>query len=378
MKQGFAVSAQSDMRVKMRAAVVTAVSLGVSALTLLTWTSHAQSQPAKPAAVRPALTVTTTKPQSFDWPVNLTANGSIAAWQEAIVGAETGGLRLTHVLVSVGDTVRRGQVLARMATEAVQTDLERERATVAEAEANAVEARDNAERARQLQASGSQALSTQQLQQYFNAEKTTAARLEVARSRVRAEKLRLKQTLVLAPDDGVISARSATVGAVAQPAQELFRLIRQNRMEWRAEMVSAELARIKPGQVVSVKLATGTDVPGRVRMIAPTIDAQTRTALVYVDLARSTDARPGMFASGSFDVGRAAALTVAASSVVVRDGSSFVFRVVDNKVVANKVTAGRRSGDRIEILQGLAFDQSIVATGAGFLNDGDTVRVEAK
>ena len=60
------------------------------------------------------------------------------------------------------------------------------------------------------------------------------------------QQLRLRQTRVLAPDNGVISARSATVGAVLPAGQELFRLIRQGRLEWRAEVAAADLARLKP------------------------------------------------------------------------------------------------------------------------------------
>ena len=87
----------------------------------------------------------------------------------------------------------------------------------------------------------------QQIAQFFTAEKTAQARLDAARSRIRAEELRLSHTKVLASDTGVISARAATLGAVVQPGQELFRLIRQGRLEWRGEITTVRFLAITGG-----------------------------------------------------------------------------------------------------------------------------------
>ncbi len=181
---------------------------------------------------------------------------------------------------------------------------------------------------------------------------------------------------MLAPDDGVISARSATVGAVLPAGAELFRLIRQGRLEWRAEVAAADLARIKPGMAVSVTPAGGAPLTGKVRMVAPTVDPQTRNGIVYVDLAPAREARAGMFARGEFDIGSGQGLTLPQSAVLLRDGFSYVLRVgPDSKVSEAKVAVGRRVGDRIEITGGLDADARVVASGGGFLSDGDTVRV---
>ena len=164
------------------------------------------------AAARPALSVTTTQPQSAALPLKIAANGNIAAWQEAVIGTEANGLRLAEVRVNVGDVVKRGQVLATFAPDLLQADVAQIRAVVAEAEAALAEAAANAARARELQTSG--ALSEQQINQFLTAERTAQARLEAQRAQANVQALRLRQTQVLAPDDGVISARSATVGAV--------------------------------------------------------------------------------------------------------------------------------------------------------------------
>jgi RND family efflux transporter MFP subunit len=336
---------------------------------------HAQDRKAPAAtAPRPALTVTVTTPMRVTVATAVAANGNIAAWQEAIVGAEANGMRLADVLVNVGDVVRKGQVLARFDSAMVTADLAQSRATVAEAEAHLAEAAANAQRARDLQPSG--ALSAQQVAQLLTAERTAQARLEAVKAAQQVQQLRLQQAEVLAPDSGVISARSATVGAVVPAGTELFRLIRQGRLEWRGEVAAADLAQIRRGQRVQVD-ASGAPVTGTVRQVAPTVDAATRNALVYVDLPDTGGRlKAGMFARGEFATGSSMALTLPQSAVLLRDGFSYIFTVgTGDRVTQGKVTTGRRSGDRIEILQGLDEKARVVASGGGFLADGDTVRV---
>ena len=336
--------------------------------------------PATPpaAAPRPALTVAVGQPESIKLPLTLSANGNIAAWQEAVIGSESNGLRLVEVRAGVGDVVRAGQVLAVFSSESVQTDVAQARAALLEAQATALDAQANAERARSLQNTG--ALSAQQIQQYLTAAQTAQARVEASQAVLAAQQLRARQTQVLAPSAGVISARLATVGAVAAPGTELFRLIRDGRLEWRAEVTATELARLKPGTAVRVLAASGAELHGRVRMLAPTVDPQTRSALVYVDLPPLQQspgaARPGMFARGEFVLGQSNALTVPQRALVVRDGFEFVFQLMPGDRVSEvKVQTGRRVGERVEIVSGLLPEARVVTQGAGFLNDGDLVQV---
>ena len=326
---------------------------------------------------KPALTVTTDRPTADSLPIKLAATGNVVAWQEAVIGSESGGLRLTEVRVNVGDVVKKGQVLAVFSADTVNADVAQARAALLETQASAADAAANAERARGLQNSG--ALSAQQINQYITAEQTANARIAAARASLAAQQLRLKYTQVTAPDSGVISARTATVGSVVGVGTELFRMIRQGRLEWRAEVTATELTRIKPGMTARIVAANGSELTGRVRMIAPTVDAQTRSALVYVDLPPAIGAaapfKAGMFASGQFQLGSSQAMTVPQQAVAVRDGFSYVFKLnPDNRVSQLKVTTGRRLGDRVEVTAGLAPDALIVVTGAGFLNDGDLVR----
>jgi RND family efflux transporter MFP subunit len=348
-----------------------------TALAALAQAPCAMAEDKKPAAAKPSLTVTTVRPQKTSLPIRLTANGNVAAWQEAIISSESNGLRLSDVKVNVGDVVAKGEVLAVFAPETPQAEVAQARAALMEAEAAAAEAKANADRARSIEDTG--ALSAQQISQYTTAEATAKARAASAKAMLASAELRLRYTRVVAPDAGVISARSATVGAVAGPGTELFRMIRQGRLEWRAEVTAADLRNIKIGGNALVKAANGSELTGRVRMVAPTIDPQTRSALVYVDLppnnGKQAPFKAGMFATGQFELGASDALTVPQQAITVRDGFSYVFRLnQDQRVSQVKVQPGRRIGDRIEVLSGLAPDAQIVAAGAGFLNDGDLVR----
>ena len=333
--------------------------------------THAQDSAKSP---RPALTVQTAPPQRTAMTQRLAANGNVAAWQEASIGAESNGLRLTEVRVNVGDSVKAGQVLATFAAEMVQADVAQARASLLEAKAHAAEAASNAERARTLQASG--ALSAQQIEQYTTAAQAAQARVEAAQALLQAQQLRLQHTQVRAPDHGVISARSATVGAVVGAGTELFRMVRKGRLEWRAEVTATELGRLRPGTAAQVTAASGASVQGQLRMVAPTVDPQTRNALVYVDLPAHPDLRAGMFARGEFLLGQSDALTVPQDALVVREGFTYLFVLgADQRVQRLKVQPGRRASERVEILSGLDAGAPVVVRGAGFLNDGDLVRV---
>ena len=331
------------------------------------------------AGGRAALSVQAVSPRRETLARTLSASGGLAAWQEVVIGAETQGLRLVEVAVQVGERVRRGQLLARLQSDTLTAERAATQAALAEAEAVLAQARLEAERDRALQAGG--ALSAQQLQQTLTAETTARTRVQALKARLQADEVRLAQTRLLAPDDGLISARLATVGAVAQPGQELFRLIRQGRIEWRAELSGADMARLSPGTAVRLTPAgTDTVLEGRVRQIAPTVDPATRQGLVYVDLtpgaAASPVARPGMLARGEFQLGGSEALTLPQGAVLLREGFSIVMRIeADARVREVKVRTGRRVGDRVEILEGLDAQARVVAQGAGFLGDGDRVKV---
>jgi HlyD family secretion protein len=329
--------------------------------------SSAQEAPA-------AMTVTAKTLEATELSRSVTANGTIYPWQEIIVGPEVGGYRVAAVNVDVGDRVRRGQELVRLADDMLVAEVASKRANVAQAEA----AFDNAAAAnrRGQSLSTQNLLSQSNLDQLRSDELAARARVDVNKADLSASELRLRHTHVTAPDDGVVTSRSVNVGQVAQAGSEMLRVLRQGRVEWRAEVPEARMREIKSGQAVTLSTADGLTLEGKVRAVAPTIASATRTGLIYVDIPKPGVARPGMFARGEILLERSAAQMAPIASVVVQDGYSYVFIVTEQQTVQRRRVATGAVKDRsIEILSGVQPGERIVDKGAGFLKDGDRVRV---
>ncbi|MDF2417079.1 efflux RND transporter periplasmic adaptor subunit [Acinetobacter beijerinckii] len=377
------MNSQTSQNSKNKVWLISAIVIMVFIVALLIWksgsdkkTNQGEKQRKTDQTVqKAALTVTVIQPQQQNWQQTFTANGNIAAWQEVVIGSELSGQRLTKVNVNVGDQVKRGQVLAEINSETIRADLAAAKASYAEAQAVLTDAITNNKRIQQLKNTG--AISAQEATQYQTSQATAQARLDAAKAQIESNQLRLSQTQVVSPDHGVISARIATVGSLAQTGQELFRLIRDQRLEWRAEVTTTDLYKLQQGMTAHIISPDPAQpaVTGKVRMIAPVIDPQTRYGLVYVDIPTTQALRMGMFVKGEFDLGQKLALTIPQTALLLRDGFSYVF-IVDNKnrVSQQKVQVGRRSGDRVEILD-LNPNVNVVSSGTGFLTDGDLVTV---
>lgn len=325
---------------------------------------------------KPALTVETVKAKTVNWPMMLDVSGTVHPWQEAVVSSEISGLRIQSLLVDVGSVVTKGQLIAQLSNETVLADLHKQQAVVKRDRASLAQAKSNADRAREIQQSG--ALSAQKIDEYLIAEQTAEANLSLSLAELDNQKIRLRQTKVLAADNGIISSRTATLGNVVSAGTELFRFIRQGRIEWRAELNATLLGRIKTGQVVKVNKDGQSVINGTVRMIGPTIDTNSRNGLIYIDLPKNS-VKPGDYLSGSIDMGEQTADILPQSTVILRDGIAYVFEVVNSdkmhKVIQRKVETGRTLGEMIELLSGLDKEANYILTGGAFLNDGDVVSV---
>ena len=377
------MTSQTSQKSKNKVWFIFAIVIVLLLIGLIFWQSNStkksapseQQKTADTSEQKAALTVTVIQPEQQNWKQTFTANGNVAAWQEVVIGSELSGQRLTHVNVNVGDEVKRGQVLAEINSDSIRADLTAAKASYAEAQAILADATSNYKRIQQLKNTG--AISAQEAMQYQTSQSTAQARLQAAKAQIESHQLRLAQTQVISPDNGVISARTATVGALAQTSQELFRLIRNHRLEWRAEVTTTDLYKLKPGMTAQIFSPDPAQpaVVGQVRMISPVIDPQTRYALVYVDLPATQAVKMGMFVKGEFHLGEKSALTIPQTALLLRDGFAYVFIVGNNhRVAQQKVSVGRRWADRVEILD-LPENVKLVASGTGFLADGDVVEI---
>ncbi|MBF0145378.1 MAG: efflux RND transporter periplasmic adaptor subunit [Magnetococcales bacterium] len=348
--------------------------MGLWLLSVLSFVPCVHAAPPPPQGEKAVLSVTVVGLVREQWPKTLLAAGGIHPWQEAVVAAQIGGLAIESLPVDVGSEVREGDELVRLSDATVKAAIALQRANVARARAGLGLAKANGDRARAVKGSG--ALSEQQITQYLLAEESAQAELAAAQASLALEEVRLRQTRILAADAGIISSRSASLGAVVGVGSELFRLVRQGRLEWRAELTSVQLALIKPGQQARLTLSNGRNISATLRQVAPTLDANTRKGLVYFDLPGDPLLQGGMFAQGEIHLGEESVLTLPQSAIVFGDGFSYVFeRVGQDRVTRRKVTTGRRQGDRIAIEGGLEEKVMVVATGGAFLKDGDRVLV---
>ena len=182
-----------------KSVVAVGLSLGLAFFFLPLWAQ--EKNPTPSVSVKPSLTVSVALPQSASMVQRLQANGSLAAWQEAVVGAEANGLKITEVRVNVGDRVQRGDVLATLQSDTLRAELAQAEGSLAEASASAQETKVQAERARALQQQGF--FSSAQLSQALATEVSAQARVQSARALVQLQQLRVAQTPVKAPDAGV-------------------------------------------------------------------------------------------------------------------------------------------------------------------------------
>jgi RND family efflux transporter MFP subunit len=340
----------------------------------------AAGQPAAPAAAgaparEAALTVTVTHVEPVELARTLTLNGTVHAWQEVIIAPEVGGYRVA-VFVDVGDSVTAGQTLVELSTALLTAELATRRAALKQREAELINAEAALKRGASLAAMDS--LAEADLDRLKSEALAAEARLDSAQADLETSQLRLQFARVTAPDDGVITSRTVTVGQIAQAGSEMLRLLRQGRVEWRGEVPEARLAELEAGQPVRIATADGTMLNGSIRTVAPTISSLNRTGLVYVDLESSGQVRPGMFARGTIEMGRGMGVTVPLQSLVSADGYSYVFVVGSDRVVERRRIETRAvQGSSIEVLSGLAVGERVVERGAGFLKDGDIVNVAA-
>jgi RND family efflux transporter MFP subunit len=189
---------------------------------------------------------------------------------------------------------------------------------------------------------------------------------------------RSAQGLIIAPDDGVISAANANVGSMMQSGAELFRLIRKGRLEWRAELTAEELMLLRKGMRAAVSVGEGRIINGTVRAISPSVSSQTRYGYALITLPDSSGIIAGAFAHGTFDIsdGKKSLQSLPQSAVLQRGSMTYVLVVgEDNHVHERTVTVGQRIGDRIQIKQGLKTNEPVIESGGAFLTEGDVVLV---
>ncbi|MGB9037996.1 MAG: efflux RND transporter periplasmic adaptor subunit [Acinetobacter calcoaceticus] len=319
------------------------------------------------------LSVQVVSPKTQIWENTINATGPIAAWQEIIVSPEISGYKIAQLYVDVGDHVKKGQLLLKLADDSLNADLRKQQANLRQNQVSLQQAVSNLKRAKIIGAGG--ALSDQQLEEYRINVESAQASVASAQADVDSTQLKRSQTQIYAIDNGVVSSKSAVLGNVVSSGTELYRMIRQGRLEWRPEVDAKQIDSIQIGQKVNLSLSNGQQLSGVVRSIGPALSNSTGRSSLYVSL-NSGNAHVGMFANGKISIGKSEANTIPQSALVMRDGRSYIYLVgQDHRVKSVVVETGRRVGQDVEILSALASNTHIVEKGGAFLSEGVKVKI---
>ena len=307
---------------------------------------------------------------------SVVVSGPVTAWEEMQLGVELSGVRITALNVDVGQRVKQGQVLLELDARSVAADLAQAEAGLREAQAALELAQANVRRAEPLAAQ--QLISAAQLDELRAQRISAQARVGTAAAVRDNAALRRDFARLRAPADGIISRRLVQPGQIVAAGSELLRLIRDGRLEWRAELPEDTLAQIAPGAMVTLSGKDGSRIEGRIRAVSPGVDSDTRTGTIYADLPEPGPLKSGTYLEGRIVSGAGNALMVPVASVVQRDGHAYVFTVeTEDSVRRWRVRTGAVVDGRVEIIEGLKPGARVVEQGAGFLGEGDKVRVVA-
>lgn len=329
------------------------------------------------------------------------ATGTIQAVEETLVQPLVEGLSIRSLAVDIGDTVEADGTMATLNEDALlltrsqnEANLAKARASLAQYQAQLVEAQANAQEAvrvsarnAKLRESGSvstaladqtEAAAAAALARVNSAEQLIAVAqsdIKVVEAQISDVDLRLARTVVKAPVAGTVSARTAKVGAIATGSgQPLFTIIRDGAVEMRADVSESDLLKLSVGQKAKLKLAdSSVTLDGRVRLISPTVDADTRLGTVFISIAEADKARVGMYANADITVEEKQALALPLTAVTSGKTETVVRKVRDGVVEMARVETGIQDGRYIEILSGLSDGDEVVAKAGAYVRDGDRI-----
>ncbi|CUH76631.1 efflux RND transporter periplasmic adaptor subunit [Tropicibacter naphthalenivorans] len=373
-----------------------AVALGFSCALPL----YAQDAPEPPVSNSRTATVTVAPAVQTHFRQMATASGSLVARDIALVSPQIGGYPLVSLNAEVGDRVDKGQVLARVDVRVLSANVRQAEASLASAEASLRQAQTQVSSAEATLANAEKTLTRTQslldrgaatqaaLDDAQAAELSARAARDNAQSGVGAAEaavaqaqaalevaqLNLENAEIIAPTAGIISERNATLGMiVAVGGEPMFRLIQDGIVEFRADVVETDLARLRVGQSAQVSIAGLPPMPGQVRLVAPTVDTSNRLGEVRIALDGQENLRPGMYAQAQITLTERDSIGVPAAAVLSDAQGDYVLVERGGVLHRVNVTAGLLSGALREIAAGLEPGDRVVARAGAFFQDGDSV-----
>jgi RND family efflux transporter MFP subunit len=357
-------------RVQLVAALLAVLALGF----MMAQRASRPASPVDPAQQTPLVSVIV--PGKTATTSAVTFTGAISARYDMPIGVEDSG-RIAAVLVEAGDRVRAGQLLARLDTSVVASQVASLSAQLEQARAEAVLAAQELKRAEQIVESVA-ALSQSEVDRRRAEVQTRNARVRAAEAQLAESRARQGRTEVRAPSDGIVLTRTAEVGQTATPGgAPLFRLGRGGEVEMRGQVSEQDLPKLRLGQSARVRI-TGVTEPfeGQVRLLAAVIDPQTRLGEIRVALTPHPDLRPGAFARGEVVTEREQRPVLPQTAVMSDGTQNYVLIAGEGDKVARRNVRIASTGPRgVVIAAGLTGTERVITTAGPFLREGEVVRV---
>ena len=328
---------------------------------------------------RPRPVVTIQRVQRRDVLVEIHAPVDLRPIEQADVGSKTLGY-LDAVFVDRGDPVKKGQLVALVRPSDLPDQLASARSTLVQVQAALGLARANFERAQQLAPKG--VVSKQEMEQASTNLASAQAAEAAAKSQTGGLGIRLGETRIQSPLDGVVMQRRLDTGALVGPpgGGAILTVARVDVLRVFIAVNEREAAGVALGKDahVEVDAVPGKSFRGQVVRLAPGFDPSTRTLDAEVHLVNDSRLlRPGMYGRGSIVVDtHPAALVVPASALQVTEGQKYLYIAVGDKVQRRLVTTGVDEGESVEVTRGLSAEDDLVTAGADGLSDGATVKTE--
>ncbi len=308
-------------------------------------------------------------------PALLHAFGIVKARDEVRIDSRVSGLPVIYAQPRVGDVVHRGTVLVRFSTKSTRVKISLAKAALARAKADYADALIKQHRALLLHKEGM--LSAQAILDIDTRAAVAEAALATADAKLRSARLALAHTTIVSPYSGVISSRTVSLGEVPSTGTELYRVIRNDTLQWEPQLTAAQLTRVRRGMAVTLDGPSGSFFKGFVREVSPALDPHTQTGLLYALLGRSPLLRAGTYLNGTILLGRRKVILVPSQSIVVRQGLSYAVTYKNGHALFIPVTVGHQGPNQTEVLSGLSAGAEMISQGAGLLNNGAPVSVAA-
>jgi RND family efflux transporter MFP subunit len=295
-----------------------------------------------------------------------------------MLSAKTNGVGATEISVLEGERVQKGQLLARFDDRLLRAELAQARANLAFAEADLQQAKTHLKRAETLKQK--QTLSEQEFDLIATRASTAQAARDQSAAALTLADIKLSDAVIYAPDDGTILERNLDLGQVPSGGAVLFRLARQHKLEWLAQVDAAQLPKIKTNMTAEINstsnIGTATKtIAGTVRSVSSQLNKNSRLANVRVLLEGVPELAVNAYVEGKIFIANTAAIVVPANCLVIKDGKTWLFRIKNNTAEQVLVSLGRRHEDKIEIINNISIGDVLAQEGAGFLNDGDKVTI---